>query len=268
MTFNGVLGGLYETVRVHLTQMVLLDLVGFLEPHVLRSDPETYTWLIATLQILPERRLTASGGIFTVENGLVNDTMWNTGLVAWNERCEAHRLQLRSSGDEGHNENLEAILDKQIRGCFVSCGGSNAQQLQPDQTADDPGHQTPPPWSSIDSWWSVTSHDIFHAVYHDSPVGRVQRHDHPWAALQLPLEEALTLIPVCYLHHYCVHLPLLRVLHLKRTCRLRWPHLLGPPTRVSAAHDLNVLVLRRDTELRLIDVAMLWAAYGLLIFCL
>ena len=82
MTFNGVFGGLYETVRVHLTQMVLLDLVGFLEPHVLRSDPETYIWLIATLQILPKRRLTASGGIFTVENGLVNDTMWNTGLVA------------------------------------------------------------------------------------------------------------------------------------------------------------------------------------------
>jgi hypothetical protein len=82
MTFNGVFGGLYETVRVHLTQMVLLDLVGFLEPHVLRSDPETYTWLIATLQILPKRRLTASGGIFTVENGLLNDTMWNTGLVA------------------------------------------------------------------------------------------------------------------------------------------------------------------------------------------
>ena len=143
---------------MHLTQMVLLDLVGFLEPHVLRSDPETYTWLIATLQILPKRRLTASGGIFTVENGLVNDTMWNTGLVAWNERCEAQRLQLRSSGDEGHDENLEAILNKQIRGCFVSCGGPNAQQLQPDQTADDEG-QTPPPWSSSDSWWSVTSHE-------------------------------------------------------------------------------------------------------------
>jgi hypothetical protein len=277
MTFNGVFGGSYETLFVTLTQIVLLDLVGFLEPHVLRSDPETYIWLIATLQILPKRRLTASGGIFTVENGLVNDTMWNTGLVAWNERCEAQRLQLRSSGDEGHDENLEAILNKQIRGCFVSCGGPNAQQLQPDQTADDEG-QTPPPWSSSDSWWSVTSHDIFHAVYHDSPVGRVQRHDHPWAApLGIPGVLEMTIpfhfipnyyIYHLYLYHYCFHLPLLRVLHLKRTCRLRWPHLLGPPTRVSAAHDLNVLVLRRDTELRLIDVAMLWAAYGLLMFCL
>eukprot|EP00964_Phaeocystis_antarctica_P138542 scaffold103210_cov61-Phaeocystis_antarctica.AAC.2 len=94
MKFNGFFGGSYETrcFGVHRTQIVLLDLVGFLEPHVLRSDPETYTWLKNTLQILPKTRLTASGGIFTVENGLVNDTMWNTGLVAWNERCEAQRL--------------------------------------------------------------------------------------------------------------------------------------------------------------------------------
>ena len=175
MTFNGVFGGSYETLFVTLTQIVLLDLVGFLEPHVLRSDPETYIWLIATLQILPKRRLTASGGIFTVENGLVNDTMWNTGLVAWNERCEAQRLQLRSSGDEGHDENLEAILNKQIRGCFVSCGGPNAQQLQPDQTADDVFMGSSPPGWSDGSWWSVASHEIYHAVYHDSPVGRVPR---------------------------------------------------------------------------------------------
>ena len=271
MKFNGVLGGNYETSCVHRTQIALLDLVGFLEPHVLRSDPDTYTWLMNTLQIRPKTRLTSSGGVFTVENGVVNDTMWNTGLVAWNERCEAQRLQLRSSGDEGHDENLEAVLDKQIRGCFVSCGGSNAQQLQPDQTADFFG-QTPPPWSSSDSWWSVTSHDIFHAVYHDSPVGRVQRHDHPWAAPRR-IPGVLNYmrgggLPDYYLHHlrfyhYCVHLPLLQVLHLKRACRLRWPHLLGPPTRVSAAHDLNYW-LRRDTELRQIDVAMLWAAYGLL----
>ena len=277
MKFNGFFGGSYETrcFGVHRTQIVLLDLVGFLEPHVLRSDPETYTWLKNTLQILPKTRLTASGGIFTVENGLVDDddTMWNTGLVAWNERCEAQRLQLRSSGDEGHDENLEAILDKQIHGCFVSCGESNAQQLQPDQTADSQSLGTPPPWSSSDdSWWSVTSHDIFHAVYHDSPVGRVQRHDHPWAApLGIPgfLDIGLAIIPNYYLYHLalyhcCVRLPLLQVLHLKRTCRLRWPHLLGPPTRVSAAHDLNYWLRRELRELRLIDVAMLWAAYGLL----
>ena len=273
MKFNGFFGGNYETKCVHRTQIVLLDLVGFLEPHVLRSDPETYTWLKNTLQILPKTRLTASG--VTVENGLVDDddTMWNTGLVAWNERCEAQRLQLRSSGDEGHDENLEAILDKQIHGCFVSCGESNAQQSQPDQTADSQSLGTPPPWSSSDdSWWSVTSHDIFHAVYHDSPVGRVQRHDHPWAApLGIPgfLVTGLAIIPNYYLYHLalyhcCVHLPLLQVLHLKRTCRLRWPHLLGPPTRVSAAHDLNYWLRRELRELRLIDVAMLWAAYGLL----
>ena len=270
MEVNGVWLSTNEAIRVRKTRLALLDLLGFLEPHVLRSDPVTFKWLIRTLQSLPKTRLTATGGVIKVENPLNgrSETMWNAGLAAWNKRCEAQRLQLRrSSGDEGHDVTLEAIRDKQIRGCFVSCGWSNAQQLQPDQTADDEG-QTPPPWSSSDSWWSVTSHDIFHAVYHDSPVGRVQRHDHPWAALQLPLEELYLFIPVCYLHHYCVHLPLLRVLHLKRTCRLRWPHLLGPPTRVSAAHDLNVLVLRRDTELRLIDVAMLWAAYGLLMFCL
>ena len=223
-----------------------------------------------TLQILPKTRLTASG--VTVENGLVDDddTMWNTGLVAWNERCEAQRLQLRSSGDEGHDENLEAILDKQIHGCFVSCGESNAQQSQPDQTADSQSLGTPPPWSSSDdSWWSVTSHDIFHAVYHDSPVGRVHRHDHPWAApLGIPgvLDIELAIIPNYYLchlglYHCCVHLPLLQVLHLKRTCRLRWPHLLGPPTRVSAAHDLNY-------DVTLSSVKSMLLCYGLPMGCL
>ena len=168
-----------------------------------------------------ETLLTASGGIFTVENGLVNDTMWNTGLVAWNERCEAQRLQLRSSGDEGHDENLEAILNKQIRGCFVSCGGPNAQQLQPDQTADDEG-QTPPPWSSSDSWWSVTSHDIFHAVYHDSPVGRVQRPEYyPFVFF----DNYYPFFFHLYFYHHYVHLPLLRLLHRHRGRQTSWHRL-------------------------------------------
>ena len=70
---------------------------------------------------------------------------------------------------------LEAIVAKKIRGCVVRCGWSNAQQLQPDQTADDAYLGSPPPGWSDGSWWSVTSHEIYHAVYHDSPVGRVPR---------------------------------------------------------------------------------------------
>ena len=136
----------------------------------------TFKWLIRTLQSLPKTRLTATGGVIKVENPLNgrSETMWNAGLAAWNKRCEAQRLQLRrSSGDEGHDVTLEAIRDKQIRGCFVSCGWSNAQQLQPDQTADDVFLGSSPPGWSDGSWWSVASHEIYHAVYHDSPVGRV-----------------------------------------------------------------------------------------------
>ena len=179
MDVNGVWCTSYENLHVRKTRIVLLDLLGFLEPHVLRSDPETFKWLVRTLQILPKTRLTASGGAIKVKNplnGHRSETMWNAGLAAWNEHCEAQRLQLRSSGAEGHDVTLEAIVDKQIRGCFVSCGWSNAQQLQPDQTADDVFMGPPPPgWSEDLTWWSVTSHEIYHAVYHDGPVGRVPR---------------------------------------------------------------------------------------------
>ena len=137
---------------------------------------------------------------------------------------------------------LKATLDKQIHGCFVSCGWSSAEQLQPDQTDERPTRDTLRPWNpSVDAWWSVTSHDVFHAVYHDSAVGRVQ-----WPARRYGMLDQLIGIfnyyPFffhLYFYHHCVHLPLLRLLHLKRACRLRWPHLLGPPTRVSAAYDVN-----------------------------
>ena len=178
MDVEGVWCSRNEALQVRKTRLALLDLLGFLEPHVLRSDPETFKWLVRTLQSVPKMRLTASGGVIKVEtplNGHGSETMWNAGLAAWNERCEAQRLQLRSSGAEGHDVTLEAIVDKQIRGSFVSCGWSNAQQLQPDQTADDAYLGSPPPGWSDGSWWSVTSHEIYHAVYHDSPVGRVPR---------------------------------------------------------------------------------------------
>ena len=178
MDVEGVWCSRNEALQVRKTRLALLDLLGFLEPHVLRSDPETFKWLVRTLQILPKTRLTASGGAIKVKNplnGHRSETMWNAGLAAWNERCEAQRLKQRSSGDEGHDVTLKAIVDKQIRGCFVSCGWSNAQQLQPDQTADDAYLGSPPPGWSDGSWWSVTSHEIYHAVYHDSPVGRVPR---------------------------------------------------------------------------------------------
>ena len=143
----------------------------------------TFKWLIRTLQSLPKTRLTATGRVIKVENplnGQASETMWNAGLAAWNKRCEAQRLQLRrSSGDEGHDVTLEAILDTQIRGCFVSCGWSNAQQLQPDQTADDVFNGSSPPGWSDGSWWSVASHEIYHAVYHDSPVGTEYRSPGP-----------------------------------------------------------------------------------------
>ena len=168
-----------------------------------RSDPEAFKWLVRTLQILPKTRLTASGGVMKVENplnGHRSETMWNAGLAAWNEHCEALRLQLRSSGaEQGHGVTLEAILDKQIRGCFVSCGWSNAQQLQPDQTADDMflGYSLwlSPPWSD-GSWWSVTSHEIYHAVYHDSPVGRVPRPPAPRPAVHVDEPSDYRLLPL------------------------------------------------------------------------
>ena len=56
--------------------------------------------------------------------------MWNVGLVAWNERCEAQRLQLGSRGDEGHDVNLEAILDKQVRGCQLLSSGHASLELE------------------------------------------------------------------------------------------------------------------------------------------
>ena len=49
------------------TRLALLDLLGFLEPHVLRSDPVTFKWLVRTLQSVPKMRLTASGGVIQVE---------------------------------------------------------------------------------------------------------------------------------------------------------------------------------------------------------
>ena len=119
MEVNGVWLSTNEAIRVRKTRLALLDLLGFLEPHVLRSDPVTFKWLIRTLQSLPKTRLTATGGVIKVENPLNgrSETMWNAGLAAWNKRCEAQRLQLRrSSGDEGHDVTLEAIRDKQMRG--------------------------------------------------------------------------------------------------------------------------------------------------------
>ena len=197
------------------TRFALLDLLGFLEPHVLRSDPVTFKWLIRTLQSLPKTRLTATGGVIKVENPLNgrSETMWNAGLAAWNKRCEAQRLQLRrSSGDEGHDVTLEAIRDKQIRGCFVSCGWSNAQQLQPDQTADDVFLGSSPPGWSDGSWWSVASHEIYHAVYHDSPVGRVpQPRSAPQPAPRLSfgardvsilVRDLLVLITAAYFYYF------------------------------------------------------------------
>ena len=136
--------------------------------------------------------MTASGEV------LNRDTMWNVGLVAWNERCEAQRLQLGSRGDEGQDVNLEAILDKQVRGCFVSCSALGT-----------------PHWSSRDSWWSVKRHDIFHAVYHDSPVGRVPPPPIPWG---VPFFTP----PDYYYYHHYYYLPLLRLRHLQRTYWLRW----------------------------------------------
>ena len=213
MNVNGTFGHSYDSV-LRQTRNVLLDLLGLLEPHVLRSDPEIFKWLQYTLQRLPKSRVTASGQEITGWN----DSMWNVGLVAWNERCEAQRLQLGSRGDEGHDVNLEAILDKQVRGCFASCSALGT-----------------PPWSSKDSWRSVKSQDVFHAVYHDSPVGRVPRPDPPWG---VPFFTP----PNYYYYHRYYYLPLLRLRHLQRTCGLRWSHL-WPPACVRDALLATAIVL-------------------------
>ena len=133
MDVNGVWCSSYEALNVRKTRLALIDLLGFLEPHVLRSDPETFKWLVRTLQYLRKTGLTASGGFINFENplnGHGSETMWNAGLDAWHERCEAQRLQLRSSGAEGHEVTLEAIVDNVLS---VAAGQmlSTCSQIRP-----------------------------------------------------------------------------------------------------------------------------------------
>ena len=137
MDVEGVWCSRNEALQVRKTRLALLDLLGFLEPHVLRSDPVTFKWLVRTLQSVPKMRLTASGGVIKVEtplNGHGSETMWNAGLAAWNERCEAQRLQLRSSGAEGHDVTLEAIVDNRFADVLSAAAGqmlSSCSQIRP-----------------------------------------------------------------------------------------------------------------------------------------
>lgn len=136
MDINGDVGAGYEDKYLRRSRLGLIDLLGYLEPQMLRRDIETFGWLHRSLKRIYRREY--AGGVWVDSS----ETMWNAGLKAWNERCEAHGLELGGRG----NEKLDAMMDSQVRGCFVSLSALGR------------------PHSNV---WSTTSTDIFHAVYHE-----------------------------------------------------------------------------------------------------
>ena len=84
--------------------MSMINLLGYLEPHMLPRDIET--WLHRSLKHMFRREFTGEGWVNSSE------TLWNAGLKAWNERCEAHGLTLRSCDTERQTDvdtKLEAV---------------------------------------------------------------------------------------------------------------------------------------------------------------
>ena len=90
------------------TGKMLVTLLCFLEPSVLRSHPETFEWVRMTLQA--SRRC--------VDGVWAPTTVWSAGLKAWDERCEAQGLRA-GCDTETRDAKLEAILHPGVRGCFT-----------------------------------------------------------------------------------------------------------------------------------------------------
>ncbi len=94
-----------ENRGVHVAnRMVLVSLLCFLEPSVLRSNPKTFEWVRTTLKASRSRDLAVS--------------YWSAGLNAWNERCEAQGLGA-GCDTETRDAKLGAILHSGVRGCFA-----------------------------------------------------------------------------------------------------------------------------------------------------
>ena len=104
--------------RHQYTRARLVTLLGFLEPSVLRSHPETFEWLRTTMKMCRFRHPT------DLWAHKPNETVWSVGLAAWNKRCEAQGLG-EGCDPETRAAKLEAILHCGVRGCFVrpSAGG-------------------------------------------------------------------------------------------------------------------------------------------------
>ena len=137
MDINGDMGAGYEDKYLRRARMSMINLLGYLEPHMLPRDIET--WLHRSLKHMFRREFTGEGWVNSSE------TLWNAGLKAWNERCEAQGLELGVRGNAPRDAKFEALMDSQVRGCFVSLSALGT------------------PLSNV---WSTTSTDIFHAVYH------------------------------------------------------------------------------------------------------
>merc|ERR1712194_356793 len=125
-----------KSVDVPHTRCALHRLLGYLEPQVLRSHPKIFEWV----QLIMKENVYA-------REGRLESTMWAAGLRAWNERCEAQGLKLGPGCDKGTRDTtLEALLDPQVRGCFVRL---SALGMPVD-----------------DDWWHCVGKDVFPAVYH------------------------------------------------------------------------------------------------------
>ena len=127
--------------------MELVSLLCFLEPSVLRSHPETFEWVRATLKCVHRDGVDS------------NETAWSAGLRAWNELWEAQEVWeaywvLRGGCDAAETRDakkLEAMLKLSVpgvRGCFarLSAVTTTINQL----------------WLSRVGWGC----EIFPAVYH------------------------------------------------------------------------------------------------------
>ena len=96
------------TRRDRKTHFALVALLCFLEPAVLRSQPDTFHWLRF---ILCTSAVARPGDQVTVESA------FTVGQRAWNERCEAQGL-VEGYDTETRDAKLEAILDS---GSFCVC---------------------------------------------------------------------------------------------------------------------------------------------------
>ena len=92
------------TSRDRKTHCALVALLCFLEPAVLRSQPDIFRGLRWSLGIMR-----APGNV---------ESAYTVGQRAWNERCEAQGL-VEGCDTETRDAKLEAILDSGVRGCFV-----------------------------------------------------------------------------------------------------------------------------------------------------